>query len=85
MPSLRRRFLSGTRVLLGLQILTSGLVLASWLSVVRVSDGLRDLSALRARFGNGLDHGMTFNRLQSLQLALQQLGAAPREGNGGHG
>ena len=47
MPSLRRRFLSGTRVLLGLQILTSGLVLASWLSVVRVSDGLRDLSAWR--------------------------------------
>lgn len=47
MPSLRRRFLLGTRLLLALQVLTSGLVLASWLSVVRVSEGLSDLSAWR--------------------------------------
>ena len=48
MPSLRHRFLSGTRVLLGLQVLTSGLVLASWLSVVRVTDGLSELAAWRS-------------------------------------
>lgn len=47
MPSLRRRFLTGTRALLGLQLLTSALVLASWLSVVQVSDGLRALSVWR--------------------------------------
>lgn len=47
MASLRRRFLLGSRLLLALQVLTSGLVLASWLSVVRVSEGLSALSAWR--------------------------------------
>lgn len=47
MPSLRRRFLLGSRLLLALQVLTSGLVLASWLSVVRVSDGLSAWSSWR--------------------------------------
>lgn len=47
MPSLRRRFLSGTGILVGIQLLTSGLVLASWWSVVQVSDGLSTLSGGR--------------------------------------
>ncbi len=47
MPSLRRRFLLGSRLLLALQVLTSGLVLSSWLRVVQVSEGLRELSGWR--------------------------------------
>ena len=47
MPSLRRRFLLGTRLLLTLQVLTSGIVLASWLGVIHVSDGLSALSSWR--------------------------------------
>ena len=54
MPSLRRRFSLGTGLLLGFQILTSGLVLASWLSVVRVSDQSEALSRWRLAV---LDYG----------------------------
>jgi hypothetical protein len=40
--------------------------------------------ALRARLGDGLDHGVALHRLQAVQLFLQFFGAAAGQGNRGH-
>jgi hypothetical protein len=50
----------------------------------RVVLGVLRQVALRARLGNGLDDGMTLDRLEPMQFFLQLLRAAAGQGDGGH-